>query len=101
MLMGIISCYLCPSESSIFYLLNYVKFVSINHPDDEIKKWARFIFMRFWKGFYLKGRAVLPCTSEIECIKERKKLTTRIRMSTGGFMDVYFENYTTIKEVIE
>lgn len=67
--------------------------------DEEIKQWAKFIFKRIIVGYYTEGRKVLPCTSEIKNIKERKKLITKIRLFSGGYVDVFFENYETVKDI--
>jgi hypothetical protein len=97
----VISCFICPSESSIYYLLNYVKYVADNNRDDETRRSARFIFVRLLKNFLTKGRGVLPCSSEIELIKKKKKLSCRINLMTGGYLTVYFENYTVISDILK
>ena len=100
-LLCVISCFICPSESSVYAILNYIKYVIENDRDDETRCCARFIFVRVLKGFMTKGRGVLPCTGEIEQILKKRKLCCRINLFTGGYLTVFFENYTVISDILK
>lgn len=100
-LLCVVSCYICPSESSIYYLLNYVKHMIDNSRDDEVRRSARFVFVRLLKGYLTRGRGVLPCSAEIEQIRKKQKLSCKINLFTNGYLIVYFENYTTIGDVLK
>lgn len=98
----IISCFITPSESSVYPILNYIKKDVIDvSRDDEVKKAARFVFVRIVKGFLTRGRAVLPCSAEIELIRKKQKLSARINLFTGGYLTVFFENYTIISDILK
>ena len=101
-LLCVISCFITPSESSVYPLLNYIKKDVIeNSRDDEVKRAARFTFVRILKGFLTRGRGVLPCSAEIELIKKKQKLSCRINLFTGGYLTVFFENYTVISDILK
>jgi len=100
-LMAVMSVFITPSKQSSFYIMNYIKEVATSHPDDQIREWAMLILKRLLVGYYTEGRKVLPCSSEIKSIKEKKKLVVQIKLFTGGYLDVYFECYETVKQIIE
>lgn len=100
-LLCVVSCFICPSESSIYYLLNYIKHMIDNSRDDEVKRSARFVFVRLLKGYLTRGRGVLPCSAEIELIRKKQKLSCRVNLFTNGYLTVYFENYTTVSDVLK
>ena len=81
--------------------MNFLKGCADSHQDDEVRQWAKFIFKRLIVGYYTEGRKVLPCTSEIKNIRERKKLITKIHLFTGGYVDLFFENYETVRDIID
>lgn len=90
-----------PSESGVYYILNYLKFVIENNRDDEVKRSARFSFVRILRGFLTRGRGVLPCSSEIDLIRKKQKLACRINMFTGGYSSVFYENYTVLTDILK
>jgi MyTH4 domain len=100
-LLSVVSCFICPSESSIYYLLNYIKFMIDNFRDDEVKRSAKFVFVRLLKGYLTRGRGVLPCSAEIDLIRKKQKLSCRINLFTNGYLTVYFENYTVISDILK
>jgi len=100
-LLCVISCFICPSESSVYSILNYLKYVIENDRDDNTRRSARFAFVRILRGFMTKGRGVLPCTGEIEQIQKKRKLCCRINLFTGGYLTVFYENYTVISDILK
>jgi len=99
-LLCVISCYITPSETAVYPILNYLKGTIETNRDEEVRRCARFSLVRVMRGFLTKGRGVLPCTSEIEAIKKKQKLSCRIYLFTGGFLTVYFENYTVVSDIL-
>lgn len=99
-LLCIISCFITPSETAVYPILNYLKETAERSRDEDVRAASRFALVRVMRGFLTKGRGVLPCTSEIETIKKKQKLSCRIYLFTGGYLTVYFENYTTIRDIL-
>ena len=74
--------------------------MSKNHPEEEIRGWSKFILKRIVEGYRTQGRSVLPCSSEIDCVLEKKKIRATIHFFTGGFITINFENYETIEDIL-
>jgi len=94
------ACFFSPSASSVHPLLNYLKFIAQNHPDDEVQVWARYSFTRIVNSFLVgEPRSVLPSNFELEYIRDHRKIPFTISFSTGGSIEIFIENYQTIGDL--
>lgn len=100
-LMGVMGCYLYPSQDMIFFILNYIYYVVLHHQERDVKEWAIFILKNIVKGYMTNGRNVLPSSEEIDRISKRQKLHVLIHFFTEGYMAIEFDHLDSIKDILK
>ena len=93
------ACFFAPSEDLCHPILNYLKFIANNHPDDEIQVWARFSFSRILNCFVAGPRQTLASTFELEYIRDHRKIPFTISFCSRGSIEVFVENYQTVGDL--
>lgn len=93
------ACFFAPSEETCHPILNYLKFISMNHPDDDVQIWARFAFSRILNCYVSGPRLTLASTFELEYIRDHRKIPFTISFFTGGSIEVFVENYQTVGDL--
>lgn len=98
-LMAIVASFVCPSESFLYYFLNYLYSVYQETAVDEIKQWAKYVIKRVLQTNQKSERLVLPCAEELKNIEERRKVPIEIFYPNSSSEIFFFESYTTIGEL--
>jgi len=90
-----------PSDEACHPILNYLKFITENHPDEIIQSWARFSFSRMVICYLGGGRQVLASTFELEYMRDQTKIPFTINFCSGGIIELFIENYTTVGDLLD
>ena len=64
-LLAIISSFISPSESFIYFFINKMEKIFEETLSDDIKQWTKYIVKRVLQTNEKSERAVLPCVEEL------------------------------------
>lgn len=88
-----------PASSILIYpLMNQLLLEIEIESNEEVRKYANFVFMRLYK-FYMKRRKYTPSYFEISFIENLKPITLNVHLFNGEYVTVTIESYTTIREL--
>lgn len=100
-LMAIVSSFVSPSETFLYYFINKIESIFKETLNDEVKQWSRYVVKRILQTNIKSERFVLPCEKELNCIEERRKIPIEIFFPNGSSEFFFVESYTTVKELKE
>lgn len=91
------SCYV-PSTNIYNLIMNFLFFEMQNNENINIKKYAKYIFVRMLKTKDAQ-RKHIPSRDEINCIENLKPIRIFIYFFTGAKREISIESYTTVRDV--
>ena len=98
-LMAIVSSFVSPSESFIYFFINFMLEIFGVANNDDVKQWAKYVVTRVLQTDVKSERFVLPCFEELKSIEDRRKVPIEIYYPNGASEYFFFESYSTIGEL--
>ncbi len=98
-LLAIVASFVSPSETFIYFFINFMIEVYYKTKNDEIKQWVKYVVKRILKTEQKSERFVLPCFEELRSIEERRKIHIEVFYCNGSSEYFFFESYSTVSEL--